>query len=74
MAHRIAPLAEADLDEIWLYVAKESGNKELAAQLAQRFEPLFGKFVGCFCGKKSNLMILPFYTEIIIFRAESNKN
>src|SRR5882757_8333252 len=26
-----------------LEFAKESGNKELAAQLAQRFEPLFGK-------------------------------
>jgi hypothetical protein len=24
--HRIAPLAEADLDDIWLYAAKESGS------------------------------------------------
>ena len=30
MAHRVAPRAEADLDEIWLYVAKESGDIETA--------------------------------------------
>jgi toxin ParE1/3/4 len=30
MAHRLAPAAEADLDEIWLYVAKESGGLEIA--------------------------------------------
>jgi plasmid stabilization system protein ParE len=29
MAHRLAPRAERDLDEIWLYVAKESGSIEL---------------------------------------------
>jgi hypothetical protein len=26
MAHRLAPRAETDLDEIWYYVAKESGS------------------------------------------------
>jgi hypothetical protein len=30
MAHRIAPRAENDLDDIWLYVAKESGSIEIA--------------------------------------------
>jgi toxin ParE1/3/4 len=30
MAHRLAPRAERDLDEIWLYVAKESGSIEIA--------------------------------------------
>jgi hypothetical protein len=30
MAHRVAPIAEADLDEIWFYVAKESGSVEMA--------------------------------------------
>jgi toxin ParE1/3/4 len=33
MAHRVAPRAEADLDDIWLYVAKESGSMEVATQL-----------------------------------------
>jgi len=33
MAHQIAPQAEADLDEIWLYVAKQSGSLETASRL-----------------------------------------
>ena len=30
MAHRVAQRAEADLDDIWLYVAKESSSIEIA--------------------------------------------
>jgi toxin ParE1/3/4 len=41
MAHRVAPGAEADLDSIWYYVAKESGSVEIADRLvdsiAERF-------------------------------------
>jgi plasmid stabilization system protein ParE len=33
MAHRIAPLAESDLDGIWYYVARESGSIEIANRL-----------------------------------------
>jgi len=33
MAHRLAPRAETDLDEIWYYVAKESGSIEIANRL-----------------------------------------
>jgi toxin ParE1/3/4 len=33
MAHRLAPLAEADLDDIWFFVAKESGSIEIANRL-----------------------------------------
>jgi toxin ParE1/3/4 len=33
MAHRVAPRAEADLDDIWLYVAKESGSMNAATRL-----------------------------------------
>jgi toxin ParE1/3/4 len=33
MAHRVAPQAVADLDEIWYYVAKESGRAEVANRL-----------------------------------------
>jgi toxin ParE1/3/4 len=33
MAHRLAPRAELDLDDIWLYVAKESGSIEIANHL-----------------------------------------
>jgi hypothetical protein len=33
MAHRVAPQAEAELDDIWYYVAKESGSIEIADRL-----------------------------------------
>ena len=33
MAHRVAPQAEADLDGIWLYAAKESGSMDVATRL-----------------------------------------
>jgi toxin ParE1/3/4 len=33
MAHRFAPQAERDLDDIWLYVARESGNIDIANRL-----------------------------------------
>jgi len=33
MAHLVAPRAQTDLDEIWLYVAKESGSLEIANRL-----------------------------------------
>jgi toxin ParE1/3/4 len=33
MAHRLAPQAEADLEEIWYYTAKESQRIEIADRL-----------------------------------------
>jgi plasmid stabilization system protein ParE len=33
MAHRVAPRAEADLDDIWIYAARESGSMEVADRL-----------------------------------------
>jgi toxin ParE1/3/4 len=33
MGHRVAPAAESDLDDIWLYVAKESGSIDIANRL-----------------------------------------
>jgi toxin ParE1/3/4 len=33
MAHRVAQPAEADLDDIWLHVAKESSSVEIANRL-----------------------------------------
>ena len=47
MPHRIAPIAESDLDEIWIYTAKESGSIEIANRLtdtiAERFHAI-GRF------------------------------
>ena len=33
MAHRLAPGAEIELDEIWFWTAKESGSVEIADRL-----------------------------------------
>ena len=33
MAYLLAPEAEADLDEIWLYIAKESSDVEIADRM-----------------------------------------
>jgi toxin ParE1/3/4 len=33
MVHRLSPEAEAELDNIWYYVAKESGSLEIADRL-----------------------------------------
>jgi toxin ParE1/3/4 len=33
MAHYLAPGAKSDLDDIWYYIAKESGRPELADRL-----------------------------------------
>lgn len=41
MAHRVAPRAEADLDDIWLYVAKESGSMDVATRLVDSMTDRF---------------------------------
>lgn len=33
MAHRVTPRAEADLDDIWLYVSNDSGRMDVATRL-----------------------------------------
>ncbi len=35
MAHQVSPQAEADLDGIWLYIAKDRGSMELATRLVE---------------------------------------
>jgi toxin ParE1/3/4 len=41
MAHRVAPQAESDLDRIWLYLAKESGNVDVATRLIESITARF---------------------------------
>ena len=41
MAHRVAPQAEAELDNIWYYVAKESGSVEIADRLIDSITEAF---------------------------------
>ena len=46
MAHRIAPRAETDLDDIWYYVAKESGSLEIANRLIDTLTDRFFMLAG----------------------------
>ncbi len=46
MAHRLAPRAETDLDEIWYYVAKESGSIEIANRLIDTITDRFFMLAG----------------------------
>jgi toxin ParE1/3/4 len=41
MAHRVAPQAEADLDDTWLYVAQKSGSMDVATRL---IDAIAGRF------------------------------
>ncbi len=41
MGHRIAPRAETDLDDIWLYIARESGSMEIATRLVDSITDRF---------------------------------
>ena len=41
MAHRVAANAEADLDQIWDYIANESGNPEVARSHIQTITERF---------------------------------
>jgi len=46
MTHRVAPRAETDLDDIWLYVAKESGSIEIANRLIDSITNRFFMLAG----------------------------
>ena len=35
MSHRVAPEAEADLDDIWCYIARKSGSLEIADRFTE---------------------------------------
>jgi toxin ParE1/3/4 len=46
MAHRVAPAAERDLDEIWYYVAKESASFDIANRLIDTITDRFFLLTG----------------------------
>jgi len=46
MAHRVAPQAAADLDDIWYYVAIESGNVEIADRFVDSITERFFLLAG----------------------------
>lgn len=46
MAHRVAPQAELDLDDIWLRVAKESASLETADRVIDSITDRFSLLAG----------------------------
>jgi len=38
---RLAPEAEAELDDIWLYIARESGNMDIATRVVEKITEHF---------------------------------
>ena len=44
MRIRVAPQARADLDEIWLYIARESGSHAIATRVVGAIAEKFGQF------------------------------
>ncbi len=65
MAHRLAPEVESELDNIWYYIATESGNVEIADRLIDSIassswqvaeESMLGRFEG---GSFSCAVFLP---------------
>jgi toxin ParE1/3/4 len=41
MGHRVAREVEVDLDDVWLYVATESGNMDVATRLVESITDRF---------------------------------
>ncbi len=41
MAHLVSPHAEADLDDIWFYVAQDSGSMDVASRLVDSITDRF---------------------------------
>ena len=79
MAHRVAPQAEAELDNIWYYVAKESGSIEIADRLidsiTERFYLLAGHpHIGRHRDEdlRPGLRSFPVGEYVIIYRVEEN--
>jgi toxin ParE1/3/4 len=79
MAHRVAPEAEAELDNIWYYVAKKSGSIEIADRLidsiTERFYLLAGHpHIGRHRDEdlRPGLRSFPVGEYVIIYRVEEN--
>jgi toxin ParE1/3/4 len=79
MAHRRAPEADTELDDIWLYIAKKSGSMDIADRLidsiTQRFYLLArNPFMGRSRDEdlRPGLRSFPVGEYIIIYRIEDD--
>ena len=77
MAHRRAPQADLDLDEIWYYVATKSGSFEIADRLIDSItERFFLLSAHPYAGRtrdedlRSGLRSFPVGNYIILYRVE----
>jgi toxin ParE1/3/4 len=77
MAHRLAPQAESDLDDIWLYVAKQSGSAETADRLIDSITEriwLLAQFPHLGRGRdhdlRPGLRTFPVVNYVIVYRVE----
>jgi toxin ParE1/3/4 len=77
MAHLLATSAESDLDDIWYYVAKESGDPDRAehfiASLTERFYLLSANpFIGRSRDDlRPGLRTFPVGQHVIVYRVEN---
>ena len=78
MAHRLAPWAEVELDEIWLWTAKESGSVDIADRLIDSITERFFLLTRYpHMGRprdddlRPGLRSFPVGRYVIIYRAES---
>ncbi|MFN0165676.1 MAG: type II toxin-antitoxin system RelE/ParE family toxin [Bryobacteraceae bacterium] len=60
MAHRLAPQAESDLAQIWLYVARQSGSIEIADRLIDSITEKFWLLAGF----PSGAVVMKIYDEV----------
>lgn len=77
MAHRLAPEVETELDNIWFYLAKESGSTEVADRLIDSITDRFFLLAGHpYVGRRRDqdlrpgLRSFPVGEYVIIYRVE----
>ncbi len=77
MAHRLAPEVEAELDQIWYYVARESGSIDVADRLIDSITRRFLLLAGHpYLGRRRDddlrpgLRSFPVGEYVIIYRIE----
>lgn len=79
MSHRRSPRFDSDLDQIWFYIATESGNPEIADQVTQAItkrlyllsrNPYLG---GGRADLRAGLRSFPVGRYVIIYRVENDE-
>ena len=79
MRYRVLPHAKAEIDAIWLYIATESGSKEIANRLIQKITNRYWLLVeNPRAGRRrdhdlgANLRSFPVGEYVIIYRIEDS--